>query len=699
MKKILAILTAAALLVCTGCRKTQPVPEGATMAVSLYASFKAEPIGEGYEAPEPCGDKILFTHYDEEMTASRFLYDPADGSFTEQTWAGPSDTYLTPVMIGDTVQILRQKMEGEGYQHSLLTFDPEMNLLSEETLDDALGTESCITAWTKTENGDLFYGDSSGKLYCQQTDGTVQMVSGMNNTASLFLGKDGSVYAAASMETLKVIDTDTMSAKDLTLDTPDVELPLQNMGGGYCAHPSYDFAFQNAEGIFGVDRENDTVTEILCWLHSDLDPQVTSTAFLPDGRIVAACCGDQQSEAFLMTARTQEEMDAMQLVSLVCLKNCYLDEMAIRFNRQSDNVRIVIQNIDPLDAFEKDLLDGIVPDMFGELYAYQSFSDKGLFEDLRPWFENDPEIHEEDYLFNFFEAMAYRGRIERISTRFRLASYIGKTKFFGGRTELSLTDLTELQAELPEGMTLLDESTDRVSAFQELMHLSLGCFVDYEKGECSFTSPEFIGLLELYGAMPEHPAVPDESAWKEDRVLLSNGTLYSLLHYQGTRQTLFGNADITLLGAPGCGGCIQPNLEEIAVSAQSKNKDVCWEFIKFLLSEENQSKDLSATAGFPVNLKALENSFSYQRSEAVQEDAYYQMIRDVYAVELPPASDEETDMLLQYLKGITSCTFTDTFVSDIVMEEAERYFGGDCTAEAAANAIQGRVSNYLSERA
>lgn len=699
MKKILAILTAAVLLVCTGCRKTQPEPKGATMAVSLYASFKAEPIGEGYESPEPCGDKVLFTHYDEAWMASRYLYDPADGSFTEQTWANPSDTYLTPVMVGDTVQILRQEMADEGYQHSLLTFDSEMDLLSEETLDDALGTESCLTAWTKTENGDLYYGDTSGKLCCLQADGTVQTVSGINNVASLFLGKDGQIYAAASMETLKVIDTDALTAKDLTLDAPDVELPLQSAGGGYYAHPSYDFAFQNAEGIFGVDRENGTVTEILCWLHSDLDPQVTSTAFLPDGRIVASCYEDQQSEAFLMTARTQAEMDAMQLVSLVCLDNCYLDEMAIRFNRQSDNVRIVIQNIESLDAFEKDLLDGIVPDMFGELYAYHSFSDKGLFEDLRPWFENDPEIHEEDYLFNFFEAMSYRGRIERISTRFRLASYIDKTKFLGGRTELSLTDLTELQAELPEGMTLFDESMDRVSAFEELMRLSLGCFVDYEKGECSFTSPEFIGLLELYDTMPEHPAVSDESAWKEDRVLLSNGMLYSLLNYQGTRQTLFGNEDITLLGAPGCGGCIQPNLEEIAVSAQSKNKEVCWEFIKFQLNEENQSKDLSATAGFPVNLKALEKSFSYQRSEAVQEDAYYQMIRDVYGVELPPASDEETDMLLQYLKGITSCTFTDTFVSDIVMEEAERYFGGDCTAEAAANAIQGRVSNYLSERA
>ena len=63
-----------------------------------------------------------------------------------------------------------------------------------------------------------------------------------------------------------------------------------------------------------------------------------------------------------------------------------------------------------------------------------------------------------------------------------------------------------------------------------------------------------------------------------------------------------------------------------------------------------------------------------------------------------PLTQEERDDLERYIRGCTTYMMLDSTVKNIVLEEAGKYFSGDCTAEDAAKAIQSRAALYLSEQ-
>ncbi|MCR4646714.1 MAG: hypothetical protein K5695_15105 [Oscillospiraceae bacterium] len=75
------------------------------------------------------------------------------------------------------------------------------------------------------------------------------------------------------------------------------------------------------------------------------------------------------------------------------------------------------------------------------------------------------------------------------------------------------------------------------------------------------------------------------------------------------------------------------------------------------------------------------------------DDEYYQDDSKVYRL-----TQEERDGLEQYIRSCNTFMMVDTVVKNIAIEEAGKYFAGDCTAEDAAKAIQSRATLYLSEQ-
>ena len=63
-----------------------------------------------------------------------------------------------------------------------------------------------------------------------------------------------------------------------------------------------------------------------------------------------------------------------------------------------------------------------------------------------------------------------------------------------------------------------------------------------------------------------------------------------------------------------------------------------------------------------------------------------------------PLTPEERDDLERYIRSCDTYMMLDSTVKNIVLEEAEKYFAGDCTAEDAAKTIQSRAELYLSEQ-
>lgn len=711
MKRFLAALLATCMLSgIPGCaRQTQSVPEpdtgqGATLEVALSNSYRAEQFKDD-DFPNAlmisCGDKVLLRGYSDTALTCLGLFDPTDNSITKGEALDKSQNIKGAALSDGILELFVQTTTPEGtYTNALLTYDEELHLLDTEDVSGIWNSESYIYSWRKDTEGNEYVSDVDG-IWVRRNGEAPQQIPDADGSQSLCIGRDGTVICVPmSSGKPSRIDISGMTTVPVNLDG----LPKNNHnnGGYFDGTAEYDFFCCDETALYGVQIEEGVMKELVNWEASDF-PNCSSCVALSDGRFMIHSFDDisLKAEQWLLTARTQEEVDSLQLLSIASCNFSQNDETLIaRFNRQAEGFRLVSKNYyneknyqGGIDQLKADLLSGIVPDiLFLTELDYQSLSNKGLFEDMRPWMENDPDFHSEDYMMNFLESMTYKGRMERIAFQFAAEGYMAKTEFLDGHTTLTAQDVLSLN--LPEGMCFLHHDWGRDMMFNGICNQQLGNFVDYANASCSFDSPEFMSLLELVNTVPGSRIPSDDYGYREDRILLYKPNLSKLIDYHFAREVVFGGEDVTLTGltcSEGNGGMIYP-VDTLAVSAVSAHKEEAWEFIKFCMQEEN-----SSNFNLSVNQTALEQSMTKEIQRDVENDTWSH-IMDGVSVEVSVPTQAEADELMAYLEGITVCTFSDSKITAIVQEEAGKYFAGDQTVEACAASIQNRVSIYLAEQ-
>lgn len=696
MKKTIALLTAAALMVgFTGCEKKEPEPSGATLEVSLDHSYSAKqlPVDESLTILnfDPFGEKILLNGFqEEEETLINFvgLLDPDTGEFVRKDMG---DYYpLGMDDCGDTLDIMFgcNNDDGTDAHLMLVTFDNSLSEIHSEEVTAAWGDYVPeIGSWARDAQGNE-YASKADTVICMASNGTIENIDGSEGAAQLYKGRDGNVYGISPnvSQSIDVYDPNSLTSKTIDIELPSyyVDTHAKIVRGS----TQYDYLCYNNDYLYGVSIPDGSVKEIVNWEDSDFDAQ--KAILLPDGRAFLT----ENDSGWLLTERTQEEIDSIQLISMATLfPSLQLTELVHLYNRQAQGGHITVksyavESTDDLgrDGLEKDLLNGIIPDILAADADYQKLSNKGLFEDISVWMENDPDFHEEDYIMNFFDTLRYKGKLERISFGFQINCLEAKSEYVN--TRMTLSELMAL--DLPENMVLLGGMQRDSSYFEYLMYSQLGEFVDYENSKCSFDNPEFVQLLELLRTVQESKEVRDESAYTDNRALLRSDRISGLEPYHYTVQTIFGGADVKLTGIPvsekGNGGEFLP-MDSISMLADSKYKEQIWDFFKFCMNQNNQMSIKQYSTGFPVRLDALEKMIEFDQQDS-----------SPFFEEVGAATAEEADELLSYIKGITNCTFSDISIQGIVSEEAGKYFAGDCAAEDAAKMIQSRVSLYLAEQ-
>ncbi len=717
MKRFFAIIITAALLCSmSGCTQGSGDPGGSasgpaseTLAMQMSHSYRAQEIlteeSLGFTKFYQFGEKILTCTPATVTTMVLGIYSPDTGEFIRKEFEYAD---LIGVSVqGEQVEVLLKFVDYDTWEltYLLKVYDSSLNEISSEDVTEIWKDCTPPGSWAKDTEGNAYMPVEAGGILCRKTDGSTAIIPDTNGFSELYTGRDGAVYAIFDHRAVKRLTPE--SAQEIPLELPKV-------GGNYgellpCS-TQYDALCYTTEYLYGMNFSDGSAETLMSWQESDftITNNRNGTHLLPDGRILLSASDDLTAgyDLYLLTARTQEEVDSMKLITLGDVTNSdidsWVDKFVCKYNRQAEGCRIVTkaywdENAADLGLgqLEQDLLDGNVPDILCSIPNYRMFSNKGMFEDLGVWMENDPDFHEDDYFMNFFDALRYKGRLECIGFRFAVNTYMAKTEFLDGAERLTLADYADL--ELPEGMELLS-SADRASAMDILLRSQLGEFVDYENATCSFNSEEFISLLEWFGSFPETAAIQDDYAYRENRALLYPVQISGLQDYHNTVQCWFDNADVTLTGTPlaseGNGG-VFATLGLITVSSTAEHKEEIWDFIKFCLSEEVQSSGGVQSYGIPVNRNALENIMELQLSgtEKLPSNSFGDEM-----IQLTPPTQAEADELQEYLNGVTFCSYLDDFVTDIVREETDKFFAGDCTAEDAARVIQSRVSLYLAEQ-
>ena len=331
-----------------------------------------------------------------------------------------------------------------------------------------------------------------------------------------------------------------------------------------------------------------------------------------------------------------------------------------------------------------DIASGNAPDIMilSAAMPIKSYVSKGVFEDLTPYLEKDEEISQKEYLDNIQEAFRTDGMTYAIVPSFYVTTVAGNdpTRMFGVATREDILDLA--------------------------LELCGSQFIDWEKSQCKFDSPEFIKLLEFTAQFPEkidENSQEDTSAdYRTGKSLFYRDSIGNFDEYVYLRYGVFGE-DITLAGFPSATpgkAAIFPQLQ-IAINSGSEDKDACWSFVRrFLLDDYQNGLEMY----WPVSISALDELANSAMEPLYYDDENGNQVEDHIVVNiggediaLPRISDSEVDQMYSFLKSLDSSSYYDASVENIISEEAAAYFAGQKSAEDVAGVIQSRVQIYINE--
>lgn len=479
---------------------------------------------------------------------------------------------------------------------------------------------------------------------------------------------------------------------------------------------NYRFYIGMSKGLYGF-TDGGEFRLVMDWLESGMNINGSHVQLAcEDGSfIVSEYSESGESSLLRYTRKKADEIKKVQKISLGHFGDAdEFTEEINEFNQNSDEYKVIPEKLTTPEQLKLDIISGNAPDIIihNDFSLVQKLSSKGVFTDLYELMANDTEVNRDTVLPNVLKACeSDNGTLPALPNYFNLSTYMIKSKHTDKKS-LTSHELIELYKSLPEGSQFTDLANIKKHIFESLANGGEN-FVDYEKAECYFDSPEFIEILEFCNTFPEEEDMPDKFAdpeahsnyyndkatWlRNDKALVGElaefGYLYDYNYY---KYGYFGE-DVTLCGMP-LSKESKPMINfyySFSVSNTCENKEGAWEFVKICLKKEYKSNSDTVIQWhhFPV----INASFDKMVEDSQKKQGINETFMGIY--EIPPLTQEDCDMLKEYIKtaDIVQNHYYNSEVSKICNEEVQAFFAGEQTSDETADYIQNRVSIMLSEQ-
>lgn len=430
-------------------------------------------------------------------------------------------------------------------------------------------------------------------------------------------------------------------------------------------------------------------------------------------QILAECDGDLLLLIYDLTK--QDFVSSKQEITLALgLQNVGLEEVIARFNRRSSQYSVTVmlpeQGEDPesfRSRIQMELAAGRGPDLLGD----------DIFTDMEALVKNcyveclDGQGFEElGCLEGALEVSMAGQKLYGIPYDFSLDFAAYRASDMEGEDSLTMEKLMDkvrsseakiLQKVLAPGQLILKYA---------LSDRSNKDYIDWEKGESHLTDKPFLELLEFareYGNTGMNTALEAEDIYADGTLPGTRG-MTSFAGFNNFYEVL--GTDISVLGYPRSEGYgIYLDTRAIYLSSQSGKKEGAIAFLKYLISEEAQtryalhdySKEMYSSgesfwmanrADFPVNASALEALMTEEFGERpdaqwIEEEAYQAM-----------TYTEKQRQQFIFLVENAHPALNLGEIAVIMEEELAPYFEGTKTAEEVVEILNRRVQLYLDER-
>jgi ABC-type Fe3+ transport system substrate-binding protein len=494
---------------------------------------------------------------------------------------------------------------------------------------------------------------------------------------------------------------------------------------------SEPFFIANETGVYNYDLSSRNPDEWFTWMDVRV---VASTGdrviLLQDGRILRASRGPSASifelSFSIIRPQTAEEIAAATNrtgqefppgVGNITVGLIGYDEWSgsiaravFNFKKTDPDFEIEIKNYGiGTDAFTKldlDIASGNCPDvlLIGSGEKFWNYARLGLFQDLSPYL-NDPDFELADYHENIFRAFEQDGEQYGIPLSFYINVLVGKETDLLGIDDWNLDDFIAFADRYPDSSLFYlrdlyeDESTpEKLAVLRRMLYFAGGNIVDWSAQDAVFQRDSFIKILEIANRFADARA--KETRPVVDRI--SEGDIQLI-----PKMLLFIeeiHVDVAVFGEPfryigypseqSNGFMIVAN-PLMAMSSKCENTQTAGEFIRYMLSEEVQSSDLSC---YPVRRSSLEKWFAAGGPERNNNTVFaINMVEGDWAAKLRDTTDEDLAMYYDVINRAEEAIIPDEQVRLIILEETPAYFNGQKSVEEVADIVGSRVGIYVEE--
>lgn len=534
-------------------------------------------------------------------------------------------------------------------------------------------------------SGDLYL-IFDNQLIVISEDGTlVCFIKLSESLYSAVLGNNGQVYVIISTD-----DGNDIFEIDISAGYLVYKLST-DPGIVYSGDDSSLLILETSAGLYGIHADGNS-SPIVIWEECSLSlGDIYDLITLSDGRYY---CLLSSGAYILKPASFSGAKVKTKLVIASIGSSTSLQASATRFNYSNDDYYVEVVdytssgNLTEDQAITKintELIAGNYSDMisFSSLSPYTYIS-KGYLVDMREYFESDDKMGIDDIVIK--NALESAGGIYYIGNVFFLETLVGLNSEFGDRYGWTLSEYLGIESSMPSGSETLYNTT-KEQFLRQICARYIRTAIDWVNGSCYFDSDEFIEILEASNRINENPEDLNNMDYTDGTVRVGKGTLVAAASWVNTvwklayEESMAGN-QLSFIGWPTADGSCGSDIylyEPIGIVSQSLNTDGCWEFIKFLLTDVDESSD----NGLPVYKPLLDAKIEDAKTD---EDNSVQI------------SDTDAERFYALLAAIENTAIYDETVLEIIEEEGESLFSGNKTADQVAKIIQARVSLYVSEQ-
>lgn len=350
------------------------------------------------------------------------------------------------------------------------------------------------------------------------------------------------------------------------------------------------------------------------------------------------------------------------------------------FNRDNSRYHIQVEYVDPNDpAVQARIIAGEGPDLFftGTGSMFTSYQNEAVFEDLLPYLDNSTVVNRDSLFPSVLEAVMLDGKLYTLPIDMELYTMVC-TRPDLVTEEMSFLDTMSLPEIESGSMRFITAECSRTIMWEWLSNMYQANHIDSMHGTCEFDTPEYVDLLKSCML-----ATPDESGLSRDEVP------YLFYHdsFPGLGRLLFWQVQCGdhFCFAPGMGvGLTIPDAFSIAKA--SPHKEGAWAFMEYAFTQ-----DLPDDPRFvlPASKASLTRLLESGKTTGFWYDPELEYIKlDDYTVSIFNELLSRPVALMNRYPELTQ----------IINEEAEKFFAGECSAEDAASATQSRAAIFMAER-